>query len=196
MRHLRLVLFATVIFVAGFAAVYLGGVKPRIASIGTPLIGGPFTLRDTQGRSVSDQDFRGKLMLVFFGYTNCPDFCPAELQIISEALEKLGPDADKIAPIFITVDPQRDTPETLSAYVKNFGPRIIGLTGTPDGVAGAAKAYRVFFRKAETGQNKSDYSVDHSTFTYLMDAQGKYLTHFTFGTTPDSMAAVLKKHIS
>jgi protein SCO1/2 len=170
--------------------------QPKLASIGTPLIGGPFTLLDTEGKRVSDQDFRGKFMLVFFGYTNCPDVCPAELQIISEALEKLGPDAGKVAPIFITVDPLRDTPQILSAYVKNFGPRVTGLTGTPDDIASVAKAYRVFFRKAKASPNDPDYTVDHSAFTYLMDQQGKYLSHFTFGTTPDAMAAVLKKHIS
>jgi len=132
---------------------------------------------------------------VFFGYTHCPDVCPTELQTMAEVVDTLGSDADKLAPIFISVDPERDTPEVLSNYVKNFSPRIIGLTGNQSEVAGVAKAYRVYFRKAGDTAG-GDYSVDHSAFVYLMDGEGKYVTHFLFNAMPDAMAGAIKKQIA
>ncbi len=140
------------LFAAGFAGVTaILNVPEKPATEGAPLIGGHFSLLDTGGKRVTDADFRGKLMLVFFGYTHCPDVCPTELQNMAEALDKLGRDADKLAPIFISLDPKRDTPDVLSSYVKNFSPRITGLTGDQSEVASAAKAYRVYFRKAASG---------------------------------------------
>ena len=187
---------AVSIFAAGFAAAYtLLNVSDRVESEGTPLIGGPFSLVDTNGKRVTDHDFRGKLMLVIFGYTHCPDVCPTELQTISEVMDKLGPAADKVAPIFISVDPKRDTPEALANYMKNFNARITGLTGDQTDVANAAKAYRVFYRKAGDSGG-GDYSVDHSAFVYLMDGEGKYLTHFSFNTAPESMLGVIKTKIA
>ncbi|MGA9767078.1 MAG: SCO family protein [Rhodomicrobium sp.] len=195
MKRVNPVLFVIVLFVAGFAAAYFMRLAPEgTRSEGKALIGGPFSLVDTDGKRVTDRDFRGKLMLVFFGYTHCPDVCPTEMQNMADAMDKLGADAKEVAPIFISVDPARDTPQTLSVYVKNFGPSIIGLTGSVDEVASAAKAYRVYFRKGEGGSN--DYTVDHSVFVYLMDRQGEYITHFMFNTPADAIASEIKKHIS
>ncbi len=195
MKRVNPVLFVIALFVAGFAAAYSIRFAPEgTRTEGKALIGGPFSLVDINGKRVTDGDFRGKLMLVFFGYTHCPDVCPTEMQNMTEVMDKLGADASQVAPIFISVDPARDTPESLSAYVKNFSPRITGLTGSVDAVASAAKAYRVYFRKAEGGSD--DYTVDHSVFVYLMDRQGDYLTHFMFNTPADTMVSVIKKHIS
>ncbi len=195
MKRVNPVLFVIALFVAGFAAAYSIRFAPEgTRTEGKALIGGPFSLVDINGKRVTDGDFRGKLMLVFFGYTHCPDVCPTEMQNMTEVMDKLGADASQVAPIFISVDPARDTPESLSAYVKNFSPRITGLTGSVDEVASAAKAYRVYFRKAEGGSD--NYTVDHSVFVYLMDRQGDYLTHFMFNTPADTMVSVIKKHIS
>jgi len=195
MPRINPILFVIVLFVAGFAAAYSIRFAPEVTrSEGKALIGGPFSLVDTAGKRVTDRDFRGKFMLVFFGYTHCPDVCPTEMQNMAEVMDKLRADANQVAPIFISVDPARDTPENLAAYVKNFSPRITGLTGSVDEIASAAKAYRVYFRKADGGSD--NYTVDHSVFVYLMDREGNYLTHFMFNTPPDTMAGVIKKHIS
>ncbi len=195
MPRINPVLFVIVLFVAGFAAVYSIRFAPEgTRSEGKALIGGPFSLVATDGKRVTDRDFRGKLMLVFFGYTHCPDVCPTEMQNVAEVMDKLGADAKQVAPIFISVDPARDTPQSLSAFVKNFSPRITGLTGSVDEVASAAKAYRAYFTKADGAS--ANYTVDHSAFVYLMDREGNYLTHFSFNTPPDAMAGVIKKHIS
>jgi protein SCO1/2 len=134
---------------------------------------------------------------VFFGFTHCPDVCPTELQTIAAAMDKLGPDAKKVTPIFISVDPERDTVASIGDYVKAFGPRIVGLTGSPEQVAVAAKAYRVYYRKAdsEEGADAKNYSVDHSAFTYLMDGNGQYLTHFSFGVPADKMAERIRQEL-
>jgi protein SCO1 len=188
-------LFVIALFIAGFAAAYSIRFTPEGSRTeGRALIGGPFSLSDPSGKRVTDSDFRGKLMLVFFGYTHCPDVCPTELQNMAEVIGKLGPDAQQVAPIFISVDPARDTPEALSSYVENFSHSITGLTGTQDEVASAAKAYRVFFRKADG--NQDNYSVDHSAFVYLMDRNGNYITHFMFNTPAETVVKEIKKHIS
>ena len=196
MKPGRAVLIALVLFGAGFAGAYALLNRPgTVQSESRPLIGGPFSLVDTSGKTVTDRDFRGKLMLVFFGYTHCPDVCPAELQTMAEVMEKLGPAASKVAPIFISVDPKRDTPEVLAGYLKNFGSLITGLTGNQTGVVNAAKAYRVYFRNAAEGAD-GDYTVDHSAFVYLMDGEGKYITHFSFNTAPEAIIAEIKKQIA
>jgi protein SCO1/2 len=164
-----------------------------VESSGTALVGGPFSLTDTQGKTVTDADFRGRYMLVFFGFTHCPDICPAELQVIAQALDKLGDKAKKVVPIFMTLDPERDTPEALAAYVKSFGPNFVGLTGSPEAIAAAAKAYRVAYAKVENRESPGDYSVDHSALVYLMDPEGRYVTHFSYGTSADEMAEKLGK---
>jgi cytochrome oxidase Cu insertion factor (SCO1/SenC/PrrC family) len=156
-------------------------------------IGGPFALTDQTGKRVTEQDFRGRHMLVYFGYTACPDMCPLGLQTVSEALDDLPPELqDKVVPLFITVDPARDTVEVMRDYVKAFHPRLVGLTGSEAEVADALRAYRVYARKADaTTAGDGGYLVDHSTFTYLMDTDGKYLSHFGHGTTPEGMAGRL-----
>lgn len=160
---------------------------------GTALIGGPFALTDQHGKKVTDADFRGRHMLVFFGFTNCPDICPAGLQLIAAALDKLGSKAANVTPIFISVDPERDTPEKLAAYVKNFDDRLVGLTGTKEEVAAAAKAYRVFYEQTPNEKNPADYGMNHTSIIYLMGPDGAYVAHFTPMTNIDEMVAKLSK---
>ncbi|MDA8250691.1 MAG: SCO family protein [Rhodospirillales bacterium] len=144
-----------------------------VAVPGGITLGGPFQLTDDKGRAVTDADYRGRWMLVFFGYSNCPDECPLTLQKMAGALSRLGPFADKMAPIFITVDPARDTPERLKTYLASFDPRITGLTGSDARIAAAAKAYRVFYAPGKHEESGADL-VNHSTFLYLMDPAGKF----------------------
>ena len=157
-------------------------------------IGGPFTLVDQDGKTVTDADFKGQLTLVYFGYTFCPDACPTALGTITAAMNKLGADADKVTPIFITIDPQRDTPAVMKDYAANFHPRLRALTGTVDQVTAAAHAYRVYFAKAEGG-DPQHYLMDHSTIIYLMDRNGQYLAHFGPEATADDIVAELKKDL-
>jgi len=160
---------------------------------GTALVGGPFTLVDQNGRQVSDTDFRGRLMLIYFGYTFCPDVCPTELLDMSQAVDALGKAGDQVQPLFITVDPKRDTPAVLREFLVNFHPRMLGLTGSEEQVQVAAKAYRVFFAKAAGAER--DYFVDHTSIVYLMDRQGRYLTHFGPTVRGEQMAAAIKKYL-
>ncbi|HTI83176.1 MAG TPA: SCO family protein, partial [Acetobacteraceae bacterium] len=139
------------------------------------LVGGPFTLEDGTGKQVTDSDFRGKYMLVYFGYTFCPDVCPTTLNEVAEALDHLGAKANNLQPIFITVDPKRDTPAVVKQYTAAFSPRLIGLTGTPEQIANVAKAYRVYYAEHRTGTGPNDYSMDHSSILYLMGPDGKFI---------------------
>jgi protein SCO1/2 len=161
---------------------------------GEALIGGPFELTDQDGKPVTDQTYKGKLMLIYFGFTFCPDACPTALGVMSAAVDKLDVAADRVVPIFITVDPERDTPQVMKDYVSNFSPRLVGLTGTPEQIAKAAKAYRVFYQKAP-GSAPDDYVMDHTLLIYLMDGDGKYLTHFGPDATPEQMAEEIRKHL-
>ena len=162
-------------------------------SEGKPLVGGAFTLTDTAGKRVTEKDFAGRPMLVYFGYTNCPDICPAGLQIISAALDKLGPQADKLSVLFISLDPERDTPAVLGEYVKSFHPRIAGLTGSVEEMTAAAKAYRVYHKKVMLEGSAAEYSIDHTGFMYLMDGRGEYLKHFPHNVAIDTLAQELAK---
>jgi protein SCO1 len=164
-----------------------------VQSSGTALVGGPFSLVGADGKPVTDRDFRGRYMLIFFGFTHCPDICPAELQVIAEALGELGDKAKNVVPIFITLDPERDTPEAMGNYVKSFGPDFVGLTGSPEAIAAAAKAYRVSYAKVEDKESAADYGVDHSALVYLMDPKGRYVTHFSYGLSAEQMAEKLVK---
>lgn len=167
-------------------------------SAGAVPIGGPFALVDQTGKPVTQAEYRGRLMLVFFGFTHCPDVCPTALDRISHALDRLGEDAKKVQPIFITVDPERDDPATLAAYLDAFDPRIIGLTGTPEQIAAAARAYRVYYSRAEpAGQDGGgdDYMVNHSAIVYLMDRDGSFLTHFPHMATAEDLAATIRRHL-
>ena len=164
-----------------------------VQSSGAALIGGPFSLVGADGKPVTDRNFRGRYMLIFFGFTHCPDICPAELQVIAQALEQLGDKAKKVVPVFVTLDPERDTPEAMANYVKSFGPNFVGLTGSQEAIAAAAKAYRVAYSKVENKDSAGDYSVDHSALAYLMDPEGRYVTHFSYGLSTDQMAEKLEK---
>ena len=154
----------------------------------TVSIGGPFTLVDQNGQEVTDEKFRGRLMLVYFGYTYCPDVCPLGLTTIAEAIDQLpAEDRDQVVPLFITVDPERDTVAVMKDYVGAFSDRLVGLTGSAAQVEAAVRAYRVYARKGESDADGT-YLVDHSTFTYLMDREGRYLAHFGHSATPEEMA--------
>ena len=193
------------VIVAGFLIGALSGAAllvltrgangPMVETSGKALIGGPFTLVDQTGKTVTDQDFRGRYMLVFFGFTHCPDICPAELQVMSAALDELGPKADEVVPVFITLDPERDTQAAMGAYVKNFGSRFVGLTGSPEQIAAAAKAYRVAYSKFQEDKASSDYSIDHSALVYLMGKDGEYITHFAYGTPASKMTETLRRYL-
>lgn len=161
---------------------------------GTPLIGGPFTLTSADGRTVTDQTYRGKWMLVYFGYTNCPDACPTALNNMSITLQKLGSEADKLQPLFITVDPKRDTRQVMSAYLESFDPRIVGLVGTQTQTDSVAKTYRVYFeQRKDEGDN---YLINHSAYFYLMDPDGKFVDVIEGATPGDQMADKLRQLIS
>jgi cytochrome oxidase Cu insertion factor (SCO1/SenC/PrrC family) len=160
----------------------------KMQSAGRALVGGPFTLTDHTGKQVTDKDFRGRTMVVVFGFTFCPDICPTELQLISAVLDKLGPKAKDVVPLFITIDPERDTPEQLASYVKSFHPRLLGLTGTQQEIEAAAKAYRVYFKKVADPKSTAGYTMDHSAFIYVMGPDGAYQAHFTPGTSVATLA--------
>lgn len=160
------------------------------------LFGGPFHLTDEEGGRVGPQDYTGKFMLVYFGYSYCPDICPTDLSVMATALDMLGDGAERIQPLFISVDPERDTPESLREFTDAFHPSLIGLTGTEADVTAAAKAYRVHRRKFQMeGMSGDDYLVDHSTLTYLMGPDGAFVTMFPRGTTGEKMAETLRKYL-
>lgn len=158
-------------------------------------IGGPFSLKDQTGTVRTDADFRGQLMLVYFGFTYCPDICPTDLMAISLAMDQLGADAAKVQPLFITLDPDRDTVEHLAQYVPLFNPRLIGLTGSQSDVAKAADAYRVFYKRVKTGDKPDDYTLDHTAFIYLVDRDGKYLGFFPPGTDAPRLVEMIRPHL-
>ncbi len=182
--NLRLLAVAALAALIGGAAAIalLPDARERLSgslpTTGQALVGGPFTLVDHTGKTVTDKDYRGRYMLVFFGFTNCPDVCPTGLQVISAALDEVGAKADKVVPILISVDYERDTPQQLAGYVPSFHPRLVGLTGTQEQVTGAIKAYRGYARKVEDPKSTAGYTYDHTALVYLMDPKGGYVTHF------------------
>ncbi len=157
-------------------------------------VGGPFSLVDHNGQQRTDSDFRGKFLLVYFGFIYCSDICPIDLQAIAGALDKLGPDAEAVQPLFITVDPEKDTPEQLKSYVALFHPKLIGLTGTLAQIRKVAADYKVYFAKNQP-RIKDDRAVDHSGFTFLIDGDGEYLGFFPPATSADQIVAVLRPHL-
>lgn len=162
-------------------------------SVGQALVGGPFTLTDHTGKRVSDADFRGRNMLLFFGFTYCPDVCPTALQVMAATMDKLGAKADRVVPLFITVDPERDTAELLAQYVATFHPKLLGLTGTREEIDTVLKAYRVYAQRVEDPKSTAGYTMNHSTIVYLMGPDGQYRTHFTHATSVDAMYERLSK---
>jgi len=163
-------------------------------------VGGPFSLVDQDGRPVTEQTFRGKWMLIYFGYTHCPDACPTALNDMAEALAQLSPvKREKVQPVFISVDPERDTPSVIKDYVAAFDAGIVGLTGSVEQVAGAAKAFRVYHAKQRSGAASDpagEYSVDHSSIIYAMDPQGRLVALFTHETPPERIAGKLAEIVS
>ena len=151
-----------------------------------------FQLPDANGQLRTLEDFRGKAVVVFFGYTQCPDVCPTTLSEIAQAKQLLGPDGARVQGIFITVDPERDTPEVLKAYMANFGPDFIGLRGTPEQVEAAAKEYKVYYKKAE-GKTPGSYTMDHSAASFVYDPQGRLRLYTRYGTGPQALAGDLKQ---
>jgi protein SCO1/2 len=160
---------------------------------GGPSIGGPFTLENGSGKTVTDRDFRGKYLLVYFGYTYCPDVCPTTLNAMADALDKLGPKAKDLQPLFITVDPQRDTPDVMKQYTEAFSSALIGLTGTPDQIANVASEYRVYYARHQTGPGPNDYAMDHSSVIYLMGPDGRFIAPIRADESGDEMAAAIGK---
>ena len=159
-------------------------------------IGGSFELTDHTGATRTDKDFRGKFMLVYFGYTFCPDVCPTALQVMIAAMKNLDPHKQElITPIFITVDPKRDSVSQLALYVENFHSRLVGLTGSPEAIANAKRAYRVYAAKAKDKGASSDYLMDHSSIIFLMDPEGYYITHFSHQIEPQQLFSILTKQI-
>jgi len=156
-------------------------------------VGGPFLLTAPDGRSVTDATYHGKWLLLFFGYTFCPDVCPTTLNEIAHALKALGPDAARLQAVFITVDPLRDTPEVMGKYTAAFDPRIVGLTGTPEQIAAVTQAYGAYSAPHKTGPGPDDYVVDHSTYIYIMDPDGKFVRGLDFDTPGDRIAKTLQK---
>ena len=179
-----LVIFLGVFF---YATGQLGGGAP-----GPSAIGGPFNLIDQNGKPVTDQDIKGRPTLVFFGYTHCPDVCPATLFDVSEVLRALGPDAGRAGALFITVDPDRDTAPVLKEYLSSFDPRLRAATGDQKAIDGVERAYRVYAKKVPG--DGAEYTMDHTALVYLMDKQGRFVAPFSLKRRPEESAADLRKY--
>lgn len=193
----RVFVLVVTLLSAVLAATVIGGylIWNRGDQGSTAMIGGPFTLVDHTGRTVTQETIEGGWSLIYFGYTYCPDVCPTSLSVMTQALDALDPAvADKITPVFVSVDPERDTVEQLALYHESFHPSFVMLTGTPEQVRKAAKAYRVYYRRAES-DSATEYLVDHSSITFLMDPDGHYVTHFGHEVTPEGMAETLRETV-
>jgi len=190
-RGLYIFVAALAVIVGGvlYEQLWLGGVDNASGAVG-----GPFTLIDQNGATRSDADFRGKVMLIYFGYTYCPDACPTTLNAISQTLDMIGNQASKVQPIFISVDPARDTPEQLKAYAANFHAGILYLTGAPDTLKQVEGEYRVYVAKVPQS-GSDDYLIDHSSIIYVMGTNGRYLATIPAGLPPKVMAATLQKYL-
>jgi protein SCO1/2 len=191
LRRILAVLSLALLFLAGALAADYWLLSRQ--STAANAVGGPFTLTDENNVVRHAGDFRGKLMLVYFGYTYCPDACPTALQQIGQTLERLGKDADAVQPLFITVDPARDTVAQMKLYMQNFSPRILALTGTPEEVAAVAREYHIYYQKVE--QPGGEYLMDHSSLIDLMGRDGKCVAQFPPGMTPAAMADAIKKYL-
>jgi protein SCO1/2 len=196
--------FLLILMVATMAVVAIGVIAmwsyissgPRDAGYASAAgIGGPFSLVDQTGAPVTDKSYAGRYRLIYFGYTFCPDACPTELQVMAQAMDLLGPAAAKVQPIFITIDPARDTVQQMAAYVQQFDKRLVGLTGSPQQIADAAHAYKVYYAKAEAEGDPANYAMNHSSYVYLMDPAGKFVTVFSSDMDADKMAAAIEHYI-
>ena len=188
------------VIVASFAASLLVGLLIMFWALGgmrgvtaPAAIGGPFQLTDQAGQTVTEQNLKGKPTLIFFGYTHCPDVCPTSLFEISEVLRAMGRDADKVNAIFISVDPERDTPAAMKDYLSSFDPHLEGLSGDPAETAKVITSYRVYAKKVPT--KDGDYTMDHTALIYLMDRDGRFVSPFNLKRTPEEAAADLKRYL-
>jgi protein SCO1/2 len=177
--------FAAILLVTGYA--------PSPVGQAVAAVGGPFELKDQNGKAVTDADMKGKPFLVFFGFTHCPDICPTTLFDMSQLMKELGPDADRTGALFITVDPERDTPKVIKDYLSNFDPHVRGLTGDPAAITAALKAYRVYAKKVPL--ENGDYTMDHTALVYLMDKNGHFIAPFDVSRTPAAEAADLRRYL-
>jgi protein SCO1/2 len=178
------VVFVAILFVTGRTS----------SSIGVAAVGGPFHLEDQSGKVVTDQDLKGKPYLVFFGYTHCPDICPTTLFDMSQVMKQLGPDADRTGALFITVDPERDTPAVMKDYLSNFDPHLRGLTGDQASIDAAIKEYRAYAKKVPL--KDGDYTMDHTAVVYLMDKNGNFIAPFDVtNQKPEAAAAELRRYM-
>jgi protein SCO1/2 len=196
-RALRILVIGAA-FLAGLVVCF-GAVLMLSGRLSAPVaqqvaaIGGPFNLIDQNGRPLSDQELKGRPFLVFFGFTHCPDVCPTTLFDVSEVLRALGPDADRVRALFITVDPERDTPALMKDYLSSFDPHLSGLTGDPAAIAAVAKAYRVYYKKVPLEQG--DYTMDHTAIVYLMDKSGRFVSPFNLKRPAEAAAADLRRYL-
>lgn len=170
--------------------------NPNVSAEQKSSIGGDFTLTDHNNEVFALEKARGKLVILFFGYTYCPDICPTELATMAKLLKQLGNDSDKITPLFISVDPERDTPEKLKNYVPFFSPHLIGLTGSKEQIATVTKAYRVQSKIHSRKENSDYYLVDHSANLYVINGQGKLIHLIPFGLPSEHILKVLKEEIA
>jgi len=177
--------FAAILIVTGYA--------PSPVGQAVAAVGGPFRLEDQSGKFVTDADMKGKPFLVFFGYTHCPDVCPTTLFDMSQLMKELGPDADRTGALFITVDPERDTPQVMKDYLSNFDSHVRGLTGDRAAIDAAIKAYRVYAKKVPL--ENGDYTMDHTALVYLMDKNGRFVAPFDVSRTPAAEAADLRRYL-
>jgi protein SCO1 len=194
-RGLAAIVAVFALFIIGGAGALWGLGAPRDEA-SAAAVGGPFQLVAGDGRVVTDRDFRGKYLLVYFGYTICPDVCPTTLQSLATALDALGPKADRVQPLLITVDPARDTPAVLAQYTAAFSPRLIGLSGTPEAIAAVEREYRVYAAIHRTGAGADDYSVDHSSVLFLMGPDGQFIARLRADASGPELAAALVQRLS
>jgi protein SCO1/2 len=179
-----LVLFSAVIFI-------VTGRSP--APIAMSTVGGPFRLVDQNAKPITEQDFKGEPFLVFFGFTHCPDVCPTTLFEVSEIFRALGPDAKNLRAMFVTVDPERDTPAVMKDYLASFDPRIVGATGDIDAITAAEKSFRVYAKKVPT--DGGGYTMDHTAIVYLMSKDGRFVAPFNMKRRPEEAATELKRYL-
>jgi protein SCO1/2 len=195
-RTIRVLVLAAA-FLAGAAALAAIAIViwPRGGemAVSPSTIGGPFRLTDQNGRTVTDADFKGKPFLVFFGFTHCPDVCPTALFDMSEAFRRLGPDAEKMSALFISVDPERDTPEKLKDYLQSFHPRISALTGTQAEIDAVTKTYKAYAKKVPL--DGGEYTMDHTAIVYLMDRDGRFVAPFNLKRPADEAAKDLRRYL-
>jgi protein SCO1/2 len=194
LRRVVAILAAGLIIAVTAAAITVNRASQSDAARQLPQVGGHFALSTPDGRHVTDESFRGKWMLVYFGYTSCPDVCPTTLSSMAQALEKLGPLADKVQPVFITVDPVRDTAQIVGEYVKDFDPRFVGLVGSPQEIAAAAHDFHVYYVVRQLGNN--EYVIDHSSFIYVLDPNGAFVRLLTGDLPGHQLADALRKLLS